>query len=712
MSTYRSMLENKQHPFHKLIDFNEDASSFTGFDGKIQKAYSEDRNLPENIARELIAQTYLSNNKGRYATEIQYEDKNRADLVARLSQNRTGAIAEVKVVDSSTLTASKFSRLIKDTFNQTDLYINHIDNDIYVTVVFVDLNKVINEPILFTKYHNKSAKDKIDALKVFKETGIYIETKRYHHVTEKLDDKVYYHFPEIVMLEKHVEPLFGVSRLKAKMGNAVSFPSTSSDAYGIKNVRDVKDHEIYTEKKDLTLGILDTCLTAFEAKNSRLIASSGKSKDFLLSIDDTIYHTIKYPDYEEISIVTMNGAIVDGQNSLDSFKYIIETIQDIMDKKEATSQFNNRLRTKIKDKLKSIEEFKEFHRFIGDAKVNIELDTAKTPEEARDISITKNKTMLVSKNELKSSASNVQIPIQVISSDLMEKFGTLLKHQKQVTFFSEQIKEQIGNEELVKILHNMNEESKPKLKATSGFSNSNGINLIRNLSGKTKPNHYNVLTDEYSHEDKTQSSKEIEKLTKDISEINSHISNYKDRINDLKDLPANDEIVNKIEQIEDEMFEERELLKVLQSKKKACQRIFFASKNIDQLNAIIYTINMIKKVVREKKAELNKKDPDACILLNNYIKKYTHIHVLGMLMIKNKKASKKNIFERNNFIKLTEQDVAETFDKMIEGFKAVKENFNVTAVQLKNSGNEEQEIHCVDNKKYMLEDVRGVYLNV
>ena len=710
MSAYRSMLKNKQHPFHKLIEFNEDASAFTGFDGKEQKTYSGERNLTENVARELIAQTYLSNNKGKYATEIQFEDKNRADLVARLSQNRIGAIAEVKEVDSSTLTASKFSRMIKDTLNQTDLYINHVDNDIYVTVVFVDLNKVINEPILFTKYHNKSAKDKIDALKVFKETGIYIETKRYHHITEKLDDKVYYHFPEIVMLEKHVEQLLGVSRLKAKIGNAVNFPSTSSDAYGIKNVRDIKDHEIYTEKKDLTNGILDTCLTAFEARNPRLIASSGKSKDFLLSIDDTIYHTTQYPDYEEISIVTMNGAIVDGQNSLDSFKYIIETIEDIMEKKESTSQFNNRLRTKIKDKLKSIDEFKSFHNFISDSKVNIELDTAKTPEEARDISITKNKTMLVSKNELKSSASNVQIPIQVISSDLMERFGTLLKHQKQVTFFSEQIREQIGNEELVKILHNMNEESKPK--ASHNLSNSSGINLIKNLSGKTKPNHYNVLTDEYSHEDKTQSSKEIENLSRDISDINSRISNYKDRINDLKDLPPSDELVNKIEQIEDEIFEERELLKVLQSKKKACQRIFFASKNIEQLNSVISTINMIKRVVKEKKAELNKTDPDACTLLNNYIKKYTHIHVLGMLMIKNKKESKKKIFERNNFIKLTEQDVSSTFDRMMEGFKTVKDNFNVSAVQLKNSGNEDQEIHCVDGKKYMLEDVRGVYLNV
>lgn len=716
---YRKMLKDKSHPFHDVIDFSDDGASFIGFDGKEQSTISGDRDLSENVVRELIAQTYLQNTKDRYATEYSV-DKNRADLVSIIN-NEIAVVIEVKQLNANSVTESAFNRSVRDAFSQVVMYTNKGQKeDLYASIVFVDLDKLIRDPSGFTLYHNKQQNHKFQSYKTYNETGIHIETKRFNTQAGKFDEEnTYHHFPAIVCIEKHIEPRFKTTQQKVKMRDAVKLPSASSDAYGIKNVRDIKDHENYLEKKDLTLGILETSMRAYRNKNQSHIAASGKSKDLLFSLEETIDFQIEHSDYSSIYLVMMNGAVIDGQNSLDSFRYIMDVTNDIMENKIVKAAFANKIQDKIKSELKSMGEIKMFLDFISNSYVNISLDVAKTPEEARETSITKNKTMLVTKNELTSSHSNIQIPIQIIASDLMGKFGTLLKYQKQELFFDNIIENKISSEELVKILHVMYEETCNKAtkatvlkKATTDKPYSDCIAMIKKLSGKTKPAYYKSLINNHVHGDKSFKSSTVMKIEEEIKEKRKAIQANKIVVDSLSGI-YEESVVEKYEKAESEIKDLQEEINFQKAKLASLEKYTYASKNIDLLNDIILLNNRIKEVVQKKKRELAQVDSEANDLINSYVRKSLYHHIMGLLIFKNKKENRKKILDLKKLVKVTDEDIESVFDNMVEGFKNFTAMYNVSIVQIKNAGYEDQEVHCyADDSYHTLEKVRGVYLNV
>lgn len=716
---YRNMLKDKSHPFHDVINFSEDGSSFIGFDGKEQATIAGDRDLCENVVRELIAQTYLANTKDRYITEHAV-DGNRADLVAKI-KDEIAVVIEVKQLNASAMKEPAFNRAVRDAFNQVRMYTKEQKKeDLYASVVFVDIDKLINEPSGFTLYHNKQQSHKFQGFRTYSETGIYIETKRFNTQISKFDEeKIYHHFPAIVCIEKHTEPRFKTTQQKVKMRDAVRLPTASSDAYGIKNVRDIKDHENYLEKKDLTQGILETSLKAYHNKNRTHIASSGKSKDLLFSLEETIDFQIEHSDYSSIYLVMMNGAVIDGQNSLDSFRYIMDVTDSLVSGDSVKTAFGNKLKEKIQSDLKNISEIKLFLDFVSNSYVNISLDVAKTPEEARETSITKNKTMLVTKNELTSSHSNIQIPIQIIASDLMGKFGTLLKYQKQELFFDNIIENKISSEELVKILHVMYEETCNKAtkatvlkKATTDKPYSDCIAMIKKLSGKTKPAYYKSLINNHVHGDKSFKSSTVMKIEEEIKEKRKAIQANKIVVDSLSGI-YEESVVEKYEKAESEIKDLQEEINFQKAKLASLEKYTYASKNIDLLNDIILLNNRIKEVVQKKKRELAQVDSEANDLINSYVRKSLYHHIMGLLIFKNKKENRKKILDLKKLVKVTDEDIESVFDNMVEGFKNFTAMYNVSIVQIKNAGYEDQEVHCyADDSYHTLEKVRGVYLNV
>lgn len=714
---YRNMLKDKSHPFHDVINFSEDGSSFIGFDGKEQATIAGDRDLCENVVRELIAQTYLANTKDRYITEHAV-DGNRADLVAKI-KDEIAVVIEVKQLNASAMKEPAFNRAVRDAFNQVRMYTKEQKKeDLYASVVFVDIDKLINEPSGFTLYHNKQQSHKFQGFRTYSETGIYIETKRFNTQISKFDEeKIYHHFPAIVCIEKHTEPRFKTTQQKVKMRDAVRLPTASSDAYGIKNVRDIKDHENYLEKKDLTQGILETSLKAYHNKNRTHIASSGKSKDLLFSLEETIDFQIEHSDYSSIYLVMMNGAVIDGQNSLDSFRYIMDVTDSLVSGYSVKTAFGNKLKEKIQSDLKNISEIKLFLDFVSNSYVNISLDVAKTPEEARETSITKNKTMLVTKNELTSSHSNIQIPIQIVASDLMGKFGTLLRYQKQELFFDRVIENKIASEELVKLLHVIYEEATVKKTgakkdndAVSPYSHCIGV--IRKLSGKTKPAYYKSLINNHVHGDKKHKSASLMKIENEIREKNNTIKAKKIVVESLQDVES-EKAVEQYEQADNDIKELQEEVKFLRAKLTSLEKYTYASKNIDMLNDIILLNSRIKDVVLSKRKALMMSDPESLELINGYVRKSMYSHILGMLIFKTKKASRGKSLDVKKLVKTTNEDIESLFDSMVEGFINFKNMYNASIVQVKNAGHEDQEIHCkLDDSYHTLETVRGVYLNV
>lgn len=114
----------------------------------------------------------------------------------------------------------------------------------------------------------------------------------------------------------------------ANIKDAIKFPSSSS-SYGIKNVRDIKDPEEDEKKKIFYFLFFKTAIKSFKKNDVSLINKRGKEKDFVYIKKETIINSYTYKDKSFFSLTTLNGAIVDGQNSIDCFRIIIDFINGL-----------------------------------------------------------------------------------------------------------------------------------------------------------------------------------------------------------------------------------------------------------------------------------------------------------------------------------------------------------------------------------------------
>lgn len=435
------------HPFN-FLKISDDFSGITTFSGKgvqPRMVYSGKRNCLEVLAREIFLNTYLRDDKEYYAEEtIDSElDSYRSDLVTKLHDTNTGKqnIIEFKEVNSD-IKASEFHTYIDNAFSQVkNKYITKKDEDLFVSVVLMDVDKIVKSPINLEKFITMQDKEKIkDQLNknnttLFKKFGISIVTKKFVADKNDYSQQVWFHIPKHCLIEvNHAEyDLFDLPQKVANVKDAIKFP-TSSSSYGIKNVRDIKDPVQSDQKKHLLIEIMTTAVESFRLNDPSLVNKYGKEKDFVFIKDESVIKKYKHKDTMYYSLTTMNGAIVDGQNSIDCFKIILEFFDNILNKeiKIMPKYYDKMEKILNKNNIDSPEQRSKLKKFIEDLKITIKTTETDSVKEAVNIAVNKNNTMPVTSNELVISRNSEQI--YIIGNAILEKSNIILGYPKRQYF--------------------------------------------------------------------------------------------------------------------------------------------------------------------------------------------------------------------------------------------------------------------------------------
>ena len=428
----KKIFEDEGHPFHNILKISEDCNSITTFTGTDRLIYGDKKTCLENLGREIVVQTLMPEDKQFYTEEHYTEEGNRSDLISHVLPNDDQVQNIIEFKNSSKAKDSNtIKNEVKGAFKQIeDKYIPDENGDMFASVVIIDTEEIVKNPMNLEQFLTASTAKK-EKLKsgLFKAYGIYIETRMYSSVTKGFSDQASYDLPRSCIIEvgRKVNE-FGVESCEARLSDLIDFP-TASGAFGIKNVRNVKDPEDSVHKRELLMDILKTALESFNVGNKENITKNGKEKDFVYVSEETILKKIEHGERTKYSITTLNGAVVDGQNSIDCYKHILTVAGKMLEHKEVEG-VDEMIATRIKEELSNVNAhtIDKFIEFLRDVPVTVKMTVAKDVEEARQIAINKNNTMQVTPNEL--AVSKNQLSIQVMSHYLFEKRQCVLDFPK------------------------------------------------------------------------------------------------------------------------------------------------------------------------------------------------------------------------------------------------------------------------------------------
>lgn len=432
---------NSDHPF-KFLDISDDFTKITTFNHKEKTIYSSKKRYLEVLAREIFVNTYLRDEMSYYIDEeSEGEDNFRSDLIARLYGDNTGKqnIIEFKEIDSN-INPAEYRNQVENAFSQVkNKYITIKDGDIFVSVVCMDVDKIIKNPINLEKFITMQDNEKMKAhlnknesQAVFKKFGISIITKKYETIEDDYsNERIWFHIPKNCLIEVDYTDydLFDLPQKVSNVKDAIKFPTTSS-CYGIKNVRDIKDPETCDQKKNLLLEIMSTAIEAFNKNSPSLINKYGKEKDFVFIRDESIIKKYKHKEVKYYSLTTMNGSIVDGQNSIHSFKLILEFLERVSAKKSSDSpKYYEKMEDILKvNNISNSHKRAELKKFIENLKITIKTTETSSVDEAMHIAVNKNNTMPVKTNELIISRNAERI--YIIGNAILEKSNIIMGYPK------------------------------------------------------------------------------------------------------------------------------------------------------------------------------------------------------------------------------------------------------------------------------------------
>lgn len=704
------IVSNEKHIFNKLLNINPDKKSICSFAG-IDRVVHGEKDYLELVGRDIIVNTLFGNNKKYYTEEMMTEENKRSDLLGQVSkgqyiQNITEFKNEsvTKFINKKGDAAEKdFIKTLNSAFNQiNDNYIEekYKEEDFFVTVIITDVETLYEDPTRIERFSNTPIVDKIkNPLKLFIECGLYIETRRFSVIENKiLNNKVWYEIPNISIYETNKNTDESGQRVKiSKINDAINFPFSSSQ-FGIKNVRDVKDPEIFLPKKNLVEMILDTVIIAEENNDLDMIGIQGKEKDFLYIEEDTIFQKIEQPfGNSKFIIISMNGAIVDGQNSIDSFKIIIKVINAKLKKYEMKNNYNyedlsnfeNRLLDVISKKYTSESQIRKLKSFLEDSYIVLKITKVKNVNQARTIAASKNASMLVSKTEL--AASKNYEKVQAISQYLFNSKNLILDYVKKENLcITKEILEEKGvhlNEAAIyyKIIKNM----KP-----TAFEDT--VSALKSFQEKETPKSIEDLCNYFSINDAKpildkSNNYQDEKIKEKNFLIKSLIDRKKDKlkereyqieaiknISDCSVIKYIDTIISKIEleiiEFENQIKEIDEEISYIKKTKKDSMVDYFKASNTKEFYHIISSVLKVRKVVKKNEE-----------LINN-ITLFNLDTIPRLLFVM-------SIFKTNNDFKensIDEKDIEKVISNIIEGdisFRNKYGTLGITAIRNSVDGN-------------------------
>lgn len=676
---------NKDHPFSFLTITNDENSIVvkTAKGAQEKLIYTQKKKYLESLGREIFLNTYLREDKDYYIEENidSIDNKFRSDLSARLLHEDGGKqnIIEFKELKDTT-NLSDFKIAVDSAFSQIkNKYILDKDGDIYCTVVIMDVESIINNPKkleLFITLSNRQKMEykhgKNENLNIFKEYGIYVVTKKYCNDKKDFDNKEWFHTPKhcLIEVDDRDRDSFNIQQKVANIKDTIKFP-TYSFGEGISNVRDIKDPETDTKKLNLLSDILETLIEAFKTNNHNLINKYGKEKDFVFIKDESIIKSVKVRDKTLYSLTTMNGAIVDGQNSIDCFKRVLEHLDNLLLKEVIENKKSLKMIDKILNNHSIVSDdsrFK-FKRFIEDAKISIRTTETDNAESAKNIAINKNNTMPVSDNELTISLNSEAI--QAISHSLLENSDIILNYPKKQSYglSDTQIKNcSLGYEELSKAFCVYKEIlADNKITASKVFQFN--AKLIKKSNHKNISNFCNYFSKKIQSYDSSTISK-IDKLiikrNKELSELKSN-KKIAETLNE-KGIESED---YDILEINNEIKELNNIISELVEQKENESTLYFQTTNINELVNLSDLILKLKNF--DFKSKVSTEEYKAIDLRKSTVFSLCFIMVLKKL--KNKDLSKKKI--EDSLI----EDVCVRFVKNYSYMKSNYRSVNITVLR-------------------------------
>lgn len=615
--TQENLLEliakDTNHAFNNVLKISNDCNKITTFCGKERLVYGPKKAYLEVLGRQIFADTYLENDKPYYLEEEQEEDGCRSDLLTKLLQTEQKQnVIEIKVLSSESSMAM-FKTEIENAFNQVRIKYLTNNGDAFVSIVIMDVEKIVKDPINLEKFKTINENNKINDKKsysLFKKFGIFIITKKYLKTIENYDeDLTWFDIPKHCLIEVNREESeldeFKIPQRVANIKDAIRFP-TSSSSYGIKNVRDIKDPEEDTEKLELLIDIFKTTLKAFEKNDISIINKRGKEKDFVYIKNETIISSHAYKERSSYAFTTMNGAIVDGQNSIDCFKTILDFLNfQLSDKKSYQPFFYKKLLEIMNiGRTFSERDITELKCFLERVKITIKTTSAENVEEATNIAINKNNTMPVTENELQMSQN--MDAIQTISNQMLIDEGYVIGYPKRTDFG---ISEKYKKEKFVDFskLANIYQVYRDIMKKNE-FELKEIYNLKNKLARKNNKHALDDLIRDFSEisncedsEDIQETNREIQDNKKDASRIKSDIKLFESMLDQLAD-PS--EFLEKIEKFERDLLQLESKERMLKEKRKKQSIVNYIPKNIDLLADIMEVYLSITNLVLNEVDEI------------------------------------------------------------------------------------------------------------
>ena len=691
-------MQSLDNPLSEIIKFNSDGISFTNFENKVKKIVGDDgRYFFEELAREVLMQTLLKDEQKIYSTENYYNGLHRSDLTAKIDKDISSVI-EVKETDD--LSDIQLNKLVEDSFNQIkNFYVNDVHEfkkDCFVSVVVLNLEKITNDTDVVTKFFNLGIADRKDKKVVFSKYGIYIETRRYDNINKSFSTESW---PNLARhgdfsIKDSDFSIGGLKKIYCEIQNAIKLPSSSTNSYGIKNVRNIKNPNVSAEKRDLILSIIKTSIEAFETQNPSIITNAGKDKDFLVSEDETIFYTQPYKDFTHLTLCTLNGAIIDGQNSIDCFKWIIDALEKVL-KKEPLKDFEENIRTFFKFNESKIEKFLNFLK-----KTDISINIEQTPDSQSAIkrAISKNNTMKVTESEL--AISDIQIPIQILANEVLEKDNINIDFPKKEIFIpSKELKEnKIDIVELVRYLNCAKDFYNGKNKNASA-----PFKFAQSLRGQNKPDFEVLKLYVYKTTEETEDSKELRHEIKVYDGKYEENNNMLTTLNALPESSKTLEIKAIIEKLEEEMQKYKNEIERLTEKSKGLNDIAYKVKDRPRLVTIIKRIFVIKKRVEELYDRLNQSDPQKIKIIKEYIsnqEKFTdYIFVMSLM---------KHPIDYTLLVR----DVTILFDGLVKNIENIYNNYKVEMTTIRNSSDDNTPCLKSDGTSCPIKEIRDEFFKI
>lgn len=576
-----------------------------------------------------------------------------------------------------------FESKLEEAKTQIDDYVKKLEipkEGLYVSISINNIEKLLEDPknILLYLEENEFNK-KHNSKKVFEKYGIFILTKKieskkgniicYEKEVEFISkDKEHFDFPNFMKVSTlSSDPVFNTKNTFAKFEEAFFIP-TISKIGGVQNVRDIKDMND-SDKSDQIYSIYESFLKeGYHKKNYFWAEKEGKEKDFNYIINETIVYPYLVPDEMQsiankvftdinnilndeqaknlftsektdkmkkdiesflerskkelnnrFTLATLNGGLIDGQNSVDSLKKIYLFLNDELplDNNVVKKLIEiNKKHSKGVDKESLIEFFKKCY-------VPVKMGASTENDNAQDTAHHKNNTMTVTKDEI-FMTKNVS-SIKELSRSVLIESDTNLHYPKKPTDIIEDICnfERVDFIDIAKAFYVVNERVVPQFKKkliklkkenleTSLLQNeinkflAYGIskdykNKLKTPDGRTNP--VKITCDYFIKKESLEDNEDINDLIehksflldKLQSELNHNDLNDSDEVNDVLLQQKNNISKYQYEEINNRLLKLREIEeKILLGNYEK-----FEIKNYVYFEYILNIFTTTRKIVRE-----------------------------------------------------------------------------------------------------------------